>query len=170
MEGHRADLDAVRDTCKAAGMRLRARQPLFLADPADAPRLRGPLKTVRITDEGQAAEIANLARARQVLSEHLGRDDSFRLYAAFDGRLPVGWVTSVPVGRDNWVSNLYVDPDYRGQRIGRALMSKMLRDDHKYGVRASVLLASQAGARLYPHVGYRRTGTLLVFAPGPKWR
>jgi hypothetical protein len=39
----------------------------------------------------------------------------------------------------------------------------MLQDDLKHGVNNSVLLASGAGSRLYPHVGYERIGSLLLF-------
>ena len=48
--------------------------------------------------------------------------------------------------------------------IGRALLLKMLRDDRKLGAKCSVLTASHAGALLYPHAGYERIGTLLMFA------
>ncbi|HUG12458.1 MAG TPA: GNAT family N-acetyltransferase [Opitutaceae bacterium] len=65
---------------------------------------------------------------------------------------------------------LFVARVFRGQRVGRTLMSTMLQDDLAHGVESSVLLASGDGARLYPHVGYERIGTLQLFIPGDKWR
>ena len=68
-------------------------------------------------------------------------------------------------GRMSWCSNMYVKADYRRRGIGRALMAKMLRDDRKYGSQLAVLTASHTGALLYPRVGYREIGTLLVYTP-----
>jgi predicted acetyltransferase len=51
----------------------------------------------------------------------------------------------------------------RRRGIGTALLAKMLRDDRAHGARQSVLLASHAGALLYPHVGYEQIGMLLMF-------
>ena len=48
------------------------------------------------------------------------------------------------------------------------MLAKMLRDDRAAGVRQSVLLASKAGALLYPHVGYEQIATLFIFAPTKK--
>src|SRR5207244_7275352 len=89
-----------------------------------------------------------------------------RLYGAFDNETPVGWVRSVSTHSDcNWVSNLFVHPDYRRRGIGKSLMSAMLNEDASYGVEYSALLASQTGALLYPHLGYEQQGLLLVFVP-----
>ena len=52
-----------------------------------------------------------------------------------------------------------------GAGIGRALLSKMLRDDRARGSKCSVRTASHTGALLYPHLGYERIGTLFMFAP-----
>ncbi|MES1147477.1 MAG: GNAT family N-acetyltransferase, partial [bacterium] len=77
----------------------------------------------------------------------------------------VGFVRSVPFQQDSWVSDLFVVQSYRGQGYGRALMARLLRDDKKAGLRNSILLASRAGARLYPHVGYQLMGELQIFCP-----
>jgi len=57
---------------------------------------------------------------------------------------------------------------YRRQGIGAALMNAMLRDDKEHGSQASVLLASHAGAMLYPQLGYEKIGELLLFVPQRK--
>ena len=49
--------------------------------------------------------------------------------------------------------------------IGRALLSRMLRDDRALGSVCSVLTASHTGALLYPRVGYERIGMLFMFVP-----
>jgi predicted acetyltransferase len=60
---------------------------------------------------------------------------------------------------------MYVNASHRRRGIGRALLSRMLRDDRARGSKCSVLTASRTGALLYPHVGYERIGTLYMFAP-----
>ena len=41
----------------------------------------------------------------------------------------------------------------------------MLRDDRAAGSKASMLLASHTGGKLYPTVGYETIGELLMFGP-----
>ena len=77
----------------------------------------------------------------------------------------IGRVQSIPAGRNAWVSDLYVSEGRRGEGFGRALMSRLLQDDSAACIQNSVLLASSAGSRLYPHLGYQRIGTLQLFCP-----
>jgi GNAT superfamily N-acetyltransferase len=76
---------------------------------------------------------------------------------------------AVPTSADGavmtWCSNMYVLESHRRRGIGRALLARMLRDDRRHGAAASVLLASHAGARLYPVVGYEQIGELLAYSP-----
>jgi GNAT superfamily N-acetyltransferase len=88
-----------------------------------------------------------------------------RLYGIFDAIRDYGWVTSLACGPDAWTSDLFVYEEFRGRGYGRALMSRMLSDDKATGVCANVLVASAAGARLYPHLGYRNIATPQVFCP-----
>src|SRR5205085_2475048 len=82
----------------------------------------------------------------------------FRQYVARIAGKIVGRVQSVDAGRSTWCNDLKVDEGFRRKGIGRALLARMLRDDRDRKVVASVLLASHAGALLYPHVGYRQLG------------
>jgi GNAT superfamily N-acetyltransferase len=144
-----------------AGYRRRRIEPLFVADPAQAPRFDGPVERVRSPKQAEHVRLANRGR-RQLLPDDLDTDDAAtRLYAARDGRDVVGWVSSVRVGLlGASIVNLFVDASARHRGLGRALMSAALADDARLGVRASVLTASADGARLYPHLGYRQVATL----------
>ena len=84
---------------------------------------------------------------------------------ALDGEHIVGRVRSVDAVGATWCADLYVRPSHRRRGVGRALMSKMLRDDQARGSKCSVLTASHTGALLYPHLGYERIGTLFMFVP-----
>lgn len=124
------------------------------------------ITVARVTTVAAAVRLAKAARRRQILPEHLTADPPpMRSYTALDGALPIGWVSSVVVGEHTWCSNLFVTAPYRRRGIGGALMRRMLADDAVAGSRANVLLASRTGALLYPTVGYRAIGELLIFTP-----
>jgi len=152
---------------REAGYRRRGIEPLFVADPALAPRYGGPVVRVRTAELAEQARLANGGR-RQLLPGDLDADDATtRLYAAMDGRDVVGWVSSVRIGTlGSSVANLFVTASARRRGLGRALMSTVLADDARLGIQASVLTASNDGTRLYPHVGYRQIATLHALALG----
>ncbi|HEX4124544.1 MAG TPA: GNAT family N-acetyltransferase [Tepidisphaeraceae bacterium] len=77
----------------------------------------------------------------------------------------MGWVTSIAVGASGWVDAMRVLPSHRRRGIGKSLLAHMLRDAKKRGMKRSFLLASHAGALLYPHVGYEMIGELFLFTP-----
>ena len=151
---------------KKLGFRFARSEPLFVADlNVWSPPSGLRTDVVRVISPDMAEKIKKAARSRQISPADLASPEpKVRLYAAFDGETPVGWVRSVIThpGRA-WVSNLYVCVEARGQGIGRSLMATMLADDIRHDIHESVLLASGAGARLYPHVGYTVQGILAIF-------
>ncbi len=157
---------AIRAGFKALRYRLGATEPLMvhsLAHIADAPE---PLPIERVTTREQADRLNAAARRKQILPAHLAADPPpVRQVMAVDGAVPVGWVQSVVVGRAAWCAAMYVEPAYRRRGIGRALLTRMLRDDREAGLEASVLTASHTGARLYTSVGYDTLGELLLYTP-----
>ena len=112
-------------------------------------------------------EIQALRRRPNSLGIKDVEDAEIRLYEARVGKKSVGWVQSVKAGRDAWVANLKVLPSHHRRGLGRALMAALLSDDARLGRRRSVLLASHAGAMLYPQLGYQRIGTLMLLMPMP---
>ena len=125
-----------------------------------------PCDIERISTLDQAELLAKAARSRQILPAHLAANPPpRRQYMAMDGAVPVGWVGSVSVGGCTWCTNMFVAPSHRRRGIGKALLSRMLTDDRAAGAEANVLLASHAGAKLYPVLGYETIGKLFVFNP-----
>lgn len=149
----------VRASYKALGYRALATEWFFVNDLETVPKLdcAPPVRRVRSNEEWSTIP--------QHTSQPRKFRDGVRQYSVWDDARDYGWVHSVPYGEDAWVSDLYVHPDSRGRGFGAALMSRLLQDDKTLGVHASVLVASTSGARLYPHLGYRRIGTLQVFCP-----
>ncbi|HEY0868227.1 MAG TPA: GNAT family N-acetyltransferase [Fimbriimonas sp.] len=159
------DAKAVKEDWKGQAYRLLGTETLMavrLDDHLALPQASG----VELVDSKVGCEaLAKAAGSRQILSCHLGRPDLIRAYVARDGDALVGWVRSVVCDRDGWVSNMYVRPDCRRRGIGSSLLARMLEDDRAQGLEHSILLASAAGTKLYPHLGYETLGRLLVFCP-----
>lgn len=160
------DVTTVSDAYKQLGYRYLGKEALFILDTEQLIQYKSPA-VKRITTLEEAELVARASRARQIFPQHLTKDDAVcRLYAAFEENTPVGWVRSIRTHPDcSWVSTLFVKASNRRNGIGSGLMSAMLKDDKHYGVRWSVLLASQAGAKLYPRLGYIQQGKLLIFSP-----
>lgn len=151
---------------KALGYRTRHLETFMVAPLEDVPAFDCGFPVVRVEDQEMADAVNREAGSRQILPEQLRGDDSpLRLYTALDDGVPVGWVRSIPVGEAAWVSNMYVKESHRRRGIGRALLSTLLHDDRRLGMRESVLLASTDGAKLYPQLGYETIGYLRVFTP-----
>jgi GNAT superfamily N-acetyltransferase len=159
--------DALRDAYKAHGCRLLRTEPLMVHELRELPDFAAPpgIGVERVTTVELAERLRRAAGQTQIAPADLPDTSPHRQWLALDGDVPVGWVGSVQTAAGAWCSNLYVLPDWRRRGIGRALMSALLADDRARGAALAVLLASHAGARLYPVVGYRQVGTLLVMSP-----
>lgn len=65
-------------------------------------------------------------------------------------------------GRIAVLDDLWIDPDFRGRGLGRALLEAALADAAANGARAAILEADAADGRavaLYESVGFARKGT-----------
>jgi GNAT superfamily N-acetyltransferase len=163
---HYGEFAFVREAYKAHGYRALQTEWMFAHDLAAVPDLRSEPPVRRLRAEADAERLRRASRSRPIRREHLAAEPSpHRLYAAMDEDAVYGWVSSIPVGGRAWVADLFVKPEHRGRGFGRALMSALLADDRAHEVETSVLLASSDGARLYPHLGYRRLGVLQIFCP-----
>ncbi len=160
----------LRQAYRELGFRLGGAEPFLQHRLIDLPAGDPAIRVERVTTPEQAERL-RAADGPKVSHEAFRPDGPLRQYLAVADGLPVGWVASVVVpetgaeGTATWCSDMFVAPTHRRRGIGRALLARMLRDDHDHGARRSVLSASQAGAQLYPTVGYERLGELLVYTP-----
>jgi GNAT superfamily N-acetyltransferase len=161
---------------KELGYRLLATEPLFvhrlkrisrvaIAGGTAGRASSGTVTIEQVRTQELAVRFGKATRSRPIAAECLGEDAPFRQYVALEQGDLVGWVRSVNAGDSTWCSNMYVRPAHRRRGIGRALLARMLRDDRARGATKSVLLASHAGALIYPRVGYEQIGLLMIFAP-----
>lgn len=161
---------------KTLGYRLLATEGLFVHRLGRIPRVvadgpaGGAVTIERMATPEMAERFGKATRTRPLTAQQLAAPQAtFRQYLALSGDQLVGWVRSVNAGDSTWCSNLHVQPNHRRRGIAKALMARMLRDDRARGASRSVLLATHAGALLYPHLGYEQLGTLLMFAPRKRW-
>lgn len=158
--------DERRSEFKQLGYRLLITEPFFLHPLKTIPRLPPSRIQIELLDSPERAkQLAKATRTRALGTEYFGETGRFRQYLALDGQQLVGWVRSVPAGKAHWCANLEVIPTARRQGVASRLLQRMLRDDRRLGAESSVLLASHAGAKLYPKLGYQPIGTLLIYAP-----
>ena len=150
---------------KALNYRLGGTEPIMVHELRRIPRFDNPVEIARVTTGDLAEQVNKAARFRQVLPEHLGKDSPLRQYAALVEDKPVGWVRSIDVEGATWCADMYVVPEFRRRGIARAMMAQMLRDDRAHGSKLAVLTASHTGAKLYPLVGYKQIGTLMLYTP-----
>ena len=155
----------MRSAYKSLGYRLLATEGFFVQSLKRIPTLPPPIAIERVCTPELAARLGKATRSRPIPESLLGDDAPFRQYVALDADEIVGRVRSVDAVGATWCADMYVNASHRRRGIGRALLCRMLRDDRARGSTCSVLTASHTGALLYPHVGYRRIGTLFMFAP-----
>ena len=155
----------VRTTYKALGYRLLRTEGFFVQPLRQIPDPPAAISIERVRTVERAAQLAKIVRRRPIAADLLGDGAPFRQYVALDGDAIVGRVRSIDAVGATWCAAMYVEPSHRRRGIGQALISKMLHDDRARGSRCSMLLATHAGALLYPRMGYERIGTLLIFGP-----
>ncbi len=156
--------DELRAQYKLLGYRLLATEPFFVHRLKRIPQFKSPVKIQVMKTAALAALLGKATRTRPISADQLA-NLPYRQYLAMENDNPVGWVRSVYTPLGNWCSHMYVQPEHRRRGIGKALLSRMLRDDRKLGVTWNVLLSSHTGAMLYPALGYEQIGMLYMFAP-----
>lgn len=157
--------EPLRASFKELDYRLGTTEPLMVHRLSHIPDVDSPAVIQRVTTGEMAGRFAKATRSRPLPAEHLSAGSRLRQYVALLDDELVGWVTSIGVGDAAWCSNMYVSPPFRRQGIARSLLCQMLQDDRDGGARMAVLLASHAGAKLYPIVGYEQIATLFLFTP-----
>jgi GNAT superfamily N-acetyltransferase len=154
-----------RTAYKSLGYRLLTTEGFFVQGLIRIPKPASPVSIDRVRTPELAAQLGKITRRRPIANDLLRDDAPVRQYVALDGDQIVGRVRSVNAAGATWCADMYVDPAHRRRGIGQALLCRMLRDDRDSGSKCSVLTASHTGALLYPRVGYKRIGTLLMFVP-----
>ncbi|MGB6460153.1 MAG: GNAT family N-acetyltransferase [Candidatus Acidiferrum sp.] len=100
---------------------------------------------------------------RGALQKFLANPDLGQAWVFFDGEIPVGYIVLTFGfsfefhGRDSFIDELYLEPQYRGQRIGRRAMSFVEERARELGVNAIHLEVDEGNTpaeELYRRAGY----------------
>jgi ribosomal protein S18 acetylase RimI-like enzyme len=103
------------------------------------------------------------ARRRMIFNEFVQDDTYGRAWLIFAGEKAAGYVVLTISfsfeyrGRDAFIDELYVEPDYRGQGIGRRameLVEEVARELHVNAVHLEVSKGNDAALELYRRAGY----------------
>ncbi len=108
---------------------------------------------------------------RQVLRKFLMTADLGQVWIFFDGKIPVGYIVLTLGfsfeyhGRDAFIDELYVQPEYRRQGIGKRAMRFVEERARELGVNALHLEVDQGNepaAELYRRTGYENHARFLM--------
>ncbi len=161
----------LRNDYKNLGYRLLTTEPFFVHSLKRIPRVTVSHSTetnaqvLKVDSMELAARFAKFSKSRSLRQDHIAENAPLRQYVAMLDNELVGSVRSVHVGNSTWVANMQVEESFRRRGIGSRLLEAMLRDDRRLGFRQSVLLATHAGAKLYPKLGYKQIGLMHIFVP-----
>jgi GNAT superfamily N-acetyltransferase len=156
---------ALRAAYKEAGYRLGSTEAIMMHRLRRVPHVQATFPIQRVATAEMAERMGKATRRRQTRAAELIDGTTMRSCVALDQERIIGWGTSVSVSKYAWVQGMFVVPQYRRRGIGKAILSRLLRDDRAHGAKASFLTASHAGAMLYPHVGFETIGQLLLYTP-----
>jgi GNAT superfamily N-acetyltransferase len=148
------------------GYRLGFTEPLLIHRLEGLAKTSSPLPVRQVFRTKEIDALTLAVGHRLALREELtAKPPLMRQYAVWDGKRPIAWAQSVPIGRWTWCCNVHVVPNYRRRGVGEAMLSKLLADDKAAGSAGSIMLARQRGAAIYHAAGYEYLGQLLLYSP-----
>ena len=116
-----------------------------------------------LTEQEPGAYFFNEPAVRQVLHKLLASPELGQAWVFFDGEFPVGYIVLTfgysfeYQGRDSFIDELYIEPQYRRQGIGRRAVEFVEARARELGVNAihlEVDRGNDAAEELYRRAGY----------------
>ena len=154
------DRPGLRETIERGGFRLDDTETLMALDLAAAslPAPEWEVSLLRPAEEAEWHNANDPQGTRWALPNNLA-DPRMAHYAIVCDRQLLARGRNFHVDASHsYVSRVYTAEAHRGQGFARALMARLLADDHARGARWSVLTEP-----LYRRLGYRALGTILIF-------
>lgn len=155
------DAEQIKQSFKSGGYRALSSEKVFIHDLLDMAKPVAQ-SLVREVNEKNFALIPQTAIRKRKLCEGV------RHFAIWDEARDYGWVSSLAVDGIGYVSDLFVYEEFRRRGYGTELMRALVLAQNAEGLRLSVCIASTAGARVYPRVGYLEVGRLQIFCPAKR--
>ena len=146
--------------------------PRVIFRPAAAEDEQALLRMMRnLAEQEPGAYFFDELAVRGVLQKFLASPDLGRAWVFLDGETPVGYIVLTfgysfeYHGRDSFIDELYIEPQYRRQGIGRRAMQFVEESACELGVNAIHLEVDQGNnpaAELYRRVGYEDHARFLM--------
>ena len=164
------DIDALRDEYKSFGFRAMSSEALRVCPLSDHKPAPSAWAIYRVADIAEMKRVTTevLGRARRKLRARDLTDAHpvMRMYyAEVDGRAVAVARSLMPRPGVSWLHGVRTIESFRRRGIATALINQVLADDAALGSKHSALLASPAGANLYPLLGYHMHAILQLYAP-----
>jgi predicted GNAT family acetyltransferase len=166
------DAEEIKAVIKASGFRLVRTEPLFVCPLANREPATSPWTIRRVQSAVEARFVCTqiYGRAhRKLRPEDLSAaEPAMRMYwVDVDGKAVAVTRSLRPRPTATWMHDVLTLPEYRRRGIATALMKHVLSEDARLGSEHNVLLASQAGSKLYPLLGYQQPAVLQIYMPLP---
>jgi GNAT superfamily N-acetyltransferase len=164
------DTEATKRAYKSLGYRLSYSETLFVCPLRGRAPAGGAWDVRRITTLEQARrvtlEIFGKANRKLRPEDLTGARPKMRYYCVeVDGQAVAVARSLMPRSGVTWLHDVHTVPDYRRRGIATALIDHILMEDARLGSRHSVLLASEAGSKVYPGLGYQLRAILQIYNP-----
>jgi GNAT superfamily N-acetyltransferase len=128
------------------GLRIR------FAVPADIGTLRRVFRQASLSNDGDRAKLLANPDALE-LSESCVREGRARVAVTSDGRI-VGFATSLDGGDGLELEDLFVDPEWMTQGVGRALVNDVIETARRRGFSQIDVIANPHALGFYEKVGF----------------
>jgi len=164
------DVAEAKAAYKALGFRLGRSEPLFVCPLVNRNAVPSPwhIRRVASLEEARLVCVRVYGKAsRKVRPEDLTTPTpAVRMYwVEVDGEAVAAARSLMPQRTATWMHDVKTTPEFRRRGIATALLHHVLADDARLGSEHAVLLASQAGSKLYPALGYHQRALLQVYTP-----
>jgi GNAT superfamily N-acetyltransferase len=162
------DLDEAKAEYKALGFRLSNSEPRFVCPLAKRNPVTSswPIRRVASLDEARSVclQVYGKANRKLRLEDLTSPTPAIRLYwVEMDGQAVAAARSVMPQRTATCLLDVSTLPEFRRRGIATALFEHVLAEDARCGSEHNVLLASRAGSKLYPILGYEQRALLQIY-------
>ena len=126
--------------------------------------------------DAEAAVLDEMSRNFEPWVRRMIAEDKYAGWITMDGELPIGsagllildWAPHFLDPRCNrrgYILNVFVEPEFRGRGIARALTLECMAEAKKRGIGVVALHASKKGRPVYERLGFKMSNEMLFVEP-----
>jgi GNAT superfamily N-acetyltransferase len=155
--------DDLAPTAERLGLSAAGTLPLMVLRGSDGVRTGRSCQIERVVDAQSARRVGDLVSAAfqlprdavaQVIEPAVGPTAAADIWLASDGGEPMSTVTVTRTGDTAGIWSMATPPQHQGKGMGRAMLSRVIRQLGEQGVERFFLFATAAGFPLYASLGF----------------